>query len=107
MALRFWQQSSSALTVKTQRDKDNEAGSDKITFVSYRDDEELPGPPPARDRIEIFRRAYDPNAVERPPEREKRIKFEVVDDSPQVLRKRSGFNPYESDAVPKKRPPHR
>lgn len=91
----------------THRDSDKEAGSAKITFVSYRDDEEPPQPAADHNRREIFRRAYDPNAANRPQEREKRIKFEVVDDTPHGLRKRTGFNPYESDATPKKIPPRR
>jgi hypothetical protein len=96
--------------VKTQRDNDKEAGSDKITFVDYRDEEEPRGPPAApldRNRLELFRRAYDPNAKERPPEREKRIKFEVVDDNPQRSKKRTGFNPYDTGVLPKLVPPRR
>jgi hypothetical protein len=96
--------------VKTQPDNNQESSSDKITFVSYRDDEEPRAPPAApldRNRLELFRRAYDPNAAERPPEREKRIKFEVVDDNPQKLKKRTGFNPYDTGVVPKILPPRR
>jgi hypothetical protein len=96
--------------VKTQRDNNKESGSDKITFVSYRDEEELRTPPAApldRNRLELFRRAYDANAAERPPEPERRIKFEVVDDNPQRLKKRTGFNPYDTGVVPKIVPPRR
>lgn len=96
--------------MKTQRDKNKVSGSDKITFVSYRDDEEPRSPPAApadRNRLELFRRAYDANTAERRPEPEKRIKFEVVDDSPQGVKKRSGFNPYDTGVLPKIVPPRR
>lgn len=90
-----------------QRDNDRKTGSERITYVNYRDDEVPREPAPNGQRGEIFRRAYDPNAVDRPREREKRIKFEVVDDSAAGVKKRSGFNPYDSSSAPKKQLPRR
>jgi hypothetical protein len=87
--------------VTTHRDNDKEADSDKIAFVTYKDDEESRGPPPDREHIELFRRPYDPAAPDKPREREKRIKFEVVDDSAVGAKKLGGFNPYDSTAKPK------
>lgn len=98
---------SAGIIVSKQREDDKDAGPDKITFVPYRDDEELRRPAPERHRIELFRRSYDPHATDKPPEREKRIKFEVVDDSPTSLNKRSGFNPYDTTAKPNKGGPRR
>lgn len=91
----------------SHRDNDDDAGSDKIAFVTYKDDDESCGPAPNRDRIELFRRPWDATAPEKPREREKRIKFEVVDDTAVGAKKRSGFNPYDSTAKPGKSGPRR
>lgn len=91
---------------KHRRD-DKDKRPDKITFVTCRDDEKSRRPAAERHRIELFRRSYDPNAADKPVEREKRIKFEVVDDSNASLKKLSGFNPYDTSAKPDKGGPRR
>jgi hypothetical protein len=93
--------------VENQNDNNSETEAGKISFVTYRDEEVAVAPNgPQRGRTELFRRPYESGVQDRPREREKRIKFEVVDDSDAGARKLAGFNPYDSTA-PTKRSPRR
>jgi hypothetical protein len=49
-----------------------------------------------RPPIELFRRQRNDESSDEPVEREKRIKFEIVDDTrPQAMH--DGYNPYDTD----------